>query len=504
MRPISWRASPGERLCAFGVLNWGFLSSAAVTLSSNVLSSKTRPAKLTVRSFFGRNGPLSQSHPNYEYRPGQLQMAEAVEAALTERRHLIVEAGTGTGKTLAYLLPSILSGKRIVISTGTKNLQEQLYFKDVPFLESVLGRNLAVYYMKGRSNYLCRQKLYDADREPILSGLQEIRDFKIIKEWEPETQTGDRSEVIELPEGSSTWWKLDARTERCAGQKCKQFDRCFITEMHRRALASDIIIVNHHLFFADLAFRDLPHGGILPDYSAVIFDEAHAIEDVAGQYFGLSVSNQQIHELIRDVSATSRQKLFAAPELDRSLVHLGDRTDDFFRPFPQEGRRALKDLPPLPADHDDAYRELLFSLDALCARLELVEGAIEQTLPLVRRAKLMGQALLFWAEHSDSGFVYWIEGRGKSLYLQATPINVAQTLEANLFEKVESVILTSATLTVAGDFEYTESRLGVPQAATLLTESHYDYASNVLLYVPRSLPDPRQPQFAARAAEEIV
>src|SRR6266700_1216508 len=227
-----------------------------------VVPSHTLP---TLHQFFAPGGLLSQAHPNYEFRRGQLQMAEAVEQALANRKHLIVEAGTGTGKTLAYLLPVIRSGKRVVISTGTKNLQEQLFFKDVPFLEQHLGK-LRVCYMKGRNNYLCRQKLYDLTNQPVLNGLQEIDQYRQIAEWEPETESGDRAELKGLPENTQLWQKLDARTERCTGQKCQQWDRCFITEMHRRAAESDIIIVNHHLFFADLALRQSgsPDAGILP------------------------------------------------------------------------------------------------------------------------------------------------------------------------------------------------------------------------------------------------
>ncbi|MBX5493827.1 MAG: DEAD/DEAH box helicase, partial [Bryobacteraceae bacterium] len=251
-------------------------------------------------------------------------MAEAVEAALADKRHLIVEAGTGTGKTLAYLVPAILSGKRIVISTGTLNLQEQLFYKDVPFLAKVFDQPLRVTYMKGRNNYVCRQKVYDAEREPVLSGLEEVADFQIIREWEKTTETGDRAEVRTLPEGSTAWAKLDARRELCTGQKCKQFERCFITLMHQRALESDIIIVNHHLFFADLAVKEEDYGGIIPEYSAVIFDEAHEIEDVAGQYFGISVSNHQFQDLRRDIATVARRKNFGSADLDRSLAMLED------------------------------------------------------------------------------------------------------------------------------------------------------------------------------------
>src|SRR4051812_25642402 len=209
----------------------------------------------TLHEFFAPGGMLSKAHPNYEFRRGQLQMAEAVEKALVERRHLIVEAGTGTGKTLAYLLPVILSGKRVIISTGTKNLQEQLFYKDIPFLQKNLSTPIQVCYMKGRGNFACRQKIYDAEKTPILSGMEEVADFEIIRAWEKTTLTGDRSEIKTLPEQSSAWSKVDARRDLCSGQKCPQFERCFLTQMHQRALESNIIIVNHHLFFADLALR---------------------------------------------------------------------------------------------------------------------------------------------------------------------------------------------------------------------------------------------------------
>lgn len=456
-----------------------------------------------VRQVFARRGLLAQTHPNYEYRPGQLEMAEAVESALADRRSLIVEAGTGTGKTLAYLVPAILSGKKIVISTGTKNLQEQLFFKDIPFLQQMFDQSLAVCYMKGRGNYLCRQKLYDAEREPILNGIEEVREFRIIKEWEQETATGDRAELTEFPEWSSTWAKLDARSDLCPGQKCKQFDRCFITAMHRRAAESDIIIVNHHLFFADLAVRDEAYGGILPDYSAVIFDEAHEIEDVAGQYFGMSVSNLQVTELTKDIAAAARRKHFATAELDRAMVYLGDRSAQFFGLFPTEGRQGFRNHESFLERNGDHYRETLIALDLASSQLELAPQAIEETFPLIRRARLIRSALEFWMESGDRRFVYWVEARGRGTYLQATPIDVAESLQARLLSRTPSVILTSATLTVNHDFGYAQTRLGLGDARTLAVDSLFDYGKQVLFYVPQHLPDPRGQQFTARAGTEI-
>lgn len=430
-------------------------------------------------------------------------MAVAVAEALADRRHLIVEAGTGTGKTLAYLVPAILSGKRVIISTGTKALQEQLFFKDLPFLQSMFSEPIRACYMKGRNNYLCRQKVYDAEREPMLTGFEERGEFQIIRDWEKTTETGDRSELREIPETSSAWWKVDARSDNCAGQKCAQFDRCFITEMHRRAIASDIIVVNHHLFFADLASRDRAFGAILPDYDAVVFDEAHEIEDVAGQYFGLSISNLQIHQLAKDTAEVSQRKRFSTPELDRGLINLNDRCDDFFSLFPQEGRQGFRQHEAFLHANEATYRELQLALETLSARLELVTGAVDDTLTLVRRGKLIQQALRYWLETPDPANVYWVEGRGRGVYLQATPIDVSQTLSARLFERIDTVILTSATLAVAGGFEYAQTRLGLPNARTLRIESSYDYGKQALLYVPPQLPDPRQPEFAWRAADVI-
>lgn len=457
-----------------------------------------RPA--TVRHFFSPHGTLSRWHPNYEFRPGQLEMAIEVEAALKDDVPLMVEAGTGTGKTLAYLVPAILSGRRIVISTGTKNLQEQLFFKDIPFLQQHFAQPLRVCYMKGRNNYACRQKIYDAETEPILSGLEEVADFQIIREWEKTTATGDRAEIRQLPEDSTLWPKIDARRELCPGQKCPQFERCFLTAMRRQAAESDIIIVNHHLFFADLASRGEEYGGILPPYAAVVFDEAHEIEDVAGQYFGVSVSNYQLQDLRRDIAALARRKGFGSPDLDALLESLESATGVFFDQFDaQEGRRACPEV-----DDHGPYAALQSALVALAARLELTGEAIEELIPLHQRTLELRDALRFLIEERNPAYVYWLERRGRGCFLQATPIDVSSILAENLFSKVGAVILTSATLTVGGSFDYAKSRLGLPSARTLAVAGLFDYSKQALLYVPQDLPDPRDARFPNAAADLIL
>jgi ATP-dependent DNA helicase DinG len=431
-------------------------------------------------------------------------MAEAVEAALSERRHLVVEAGTGTGKTLAYLVPAILSGLRVVISTNTKNLQEQLFFKDIPFLQQHFSSPISVCYMKGRSNYACRQKIYDAEKEPVLGGLEEIADLQIIREWERHTETGDRAEIKTLPENSTAWSKLDARRELCTGSKCPQFQRCFLTEMHRRALESDIIIVNHHLFFADLAVRE-ESDGILPEYHAVIFDEAHELEDVAGQYFGISISNYQFQELARDVGALALRKEFGSVEIDRALGSLLEHSDRMFATMGlAEGRTGYTKQSEFLERHDQEYFDVLGSLELIGASLQALQKAPEEAIPLVRRAGEMRARLQFWMESSDKKFVYWTERRGRGVFLQATPIDVASILEQRLFDSVDTVVLTSATLAVGGKFDYVQGRLGLRNARTLLVPSHFDYESQALLYVPPHMPDPRSPSFSRAAADEII
>src|SRR5579883_3196392 len=298
---------------------------------------QTAPSLPSLFDFFAPGGVLSRSSLPYEFRKGQLEMAQAVERALKEHRHLIVEAGTGTGKTLAYLLPALRTGQRVIISTGTKNLQEQLFFKDVPFLESLLGP-LRVCYMKGRANYLCRHKLYALRDQPILNGLEEIEQYRAIAEWEKTTETGDRAEIDSLPETSAVWGKLDARSDACLGQTCPDYQRCFITEMRRRAAESDVVIVNHHLFFADLAIRQqaggAPDAGVLPEAGIVIFDEAHELEDVASSYFGIGLSNLKLDELARDVETLLRAKGELKADIVSAAQQIRERGRMFFGALP--------------------------------------------------------------------------------------------------------------------------------------------------------------------------
>ncbi|HEX8139682.1 MAG TPA: ATP-dependent DNA helicase [Pyrinomonadaceae bacterium] len=474
-----------------------------------------------MEEIFGRDGLIARTHPEYEYRPGQIQMAEAVLSAFHEKRHLIVEAGTGTGKTLAYLVPAIaaaLSTKgRVIISTGTKNLQEQLMEKDIPFLQRVLPRKFAAAYMKGRSNYACLQRIKRAENSPVLDGLDELDYFDEVRRWARESQVGDRAELVALPENLPFWRHIDARSETCLGQKCPDFDPCFITRMRQRALDADIVIVNHHLFFADLALRNSEYGQVLPDYSAVVFDEAHLVEDVAAEYFGSQVSSYQIEDLVRDLAQLPVTNVDINKELTRTAGRVVRFADNFWMGF-REGRGEEGRFPILPGTfarrktdgeiEATAQGDAYLGLDGALERMETTLAALREQPPeienLVRRVRQIRFDLQFIVAGDERAFVYWMERRGRGTFLRASPIDVSGLLQDKLFERVETVVLTSATLASAGSFSFIRERLGLAEADDLIAPSSYDYENQAVLYLPQRMPDPRSPQWAQAAASEVV
>ncbi|GAA3750669.1 ATP-dependent DNA helicase [Terriglobus aquaticus] len=484
----------------------------------------------TLREFFAPGGVLAQSSLSYEHRPGQFEMAKAVEKALEERRHLIVEAGTGTGKTLAYLLPALRvareQGKRVIVSTGTKNLQEQLFFKDIPFLESLLGP-LRVTYMKGRGNYICKQKLYALQAAPLLSEPAEIQQFHIIRDWEKDTTTGDRAEIAGLPEPSALFSKLDARSEACLGQTCPNFEPCWITQMRKRALESDLIIVNHHLFFADLNIKQqaagAPDAGVLPEAAAVIFDEAHELEHVASEYFGVAVSQQRCEELARDTELLLKAKKVSIDGVQNATNMLRERSRLFFGTLPQAagtiGRQPFPDRASFLEEHGEHYATFTVALERLFDELERLKD-VEEAAGLRRRAMDLRLSTRFLMESDDPNTVFWIERRAGGgvknasrtslgtapsyhTHLQATPIDVSEILQTQLFTSFSTVVLTSATLTVQGGFDHISKRLGLLGARELTVPSHFQYGKQALLYLPPYLPDPRDYAYNDQAAERM-
>ncbi|HLE61970.1 MAG TPA: helicase C-terminal domain-containing protein [Pyrinomonadaceae bacterium] len=474
-----------------------------------------------MEKIFGVDGLIARTHPDYEYRPGQIQMARAVMRAFEASGHLIVEAGTGTGKTLAYLIPAVAAatgGKgRVVISTGTKNLQEQLMEKDIPFLQSVLPKKFTAAYMKGRNNFVCLQRLRRAEASPILEGLAEVDYFEEVCHWANETGTGDRAELANLPESLSFWRHIDARTEICTGQKCPDFAPCFITRMRDRAQQADIVVVNHHLFFADLALRNGMYGSVLPDYAAVVLDEAHLIEDVASEYFGNQVSNYQVDDLIGDIGVLRLEDATVEREVSTSASRVQRFADAFWMGF-RDGRGTEGRFPIIPGTFASrasggeiqATRlgELYLALDGALARLETTFDAMKQKPPevenLVRRIRQLRFDLRFIVTGEDKKFVFWLERRGRGIFLRASPIDVSGLLEDRLFGVLPTVVLTSATLSSGGNFTFVRERLGLDKAEDLITESTFDFQRQALLYLPQSMPEPRSPAWAKAAAAEVL
>lgn len=469
---------------------------------------------------FGPEGLIAQAHPEYEYRPGQIEMARAVMRAFEEKRHLIVEAGTGTGKTLAYLVPAVaaaLGGNgRVIVSTGTKNLQEQLMEKDIPFLQSVLPKPFSATYMKGRNNYLCLNRLARAQSSPVLEGLDEVDYFDEVCYWSRESETGDRAELANLPEPLSFWRHIDARSESCLGQKCPDFDPCFITRMRNRAQEADIVVVNHHLFFADLSLRDSNYGSVLPDYTAVILDEAHLVEEVASEYFGAQVSNYQIEDLVRDLGMLNIEDAGVDRELTKSLARLSRFSDDFWMGF-RDGRGEDGRYPIVPGTFArrvngelEATRlgDLYTALEGAVQRAETTLDALKEKTPdvdsLIRRLREIRFGLQFIVTGEDKKFVYWLERRNRGTFLRASPIDVAGLLQDKLFEEVPTVVLTSATLSSGGNFAFIRDRLGLDTADDLIAETSFDYESQAILYLPARMPDPRDREWTRAAAAEVV
>jgi ATP-dependent DNA helicase DinG len=481
-----------------------------------------------MQQIFGPDGLISTAHPEYEHRPGQIQMAEAVVRAFEQKRHLIVEAGTGTGKTLAYLVPAIAaacgSGARIVISTGTKNLQEQLMDKDIPFLQEVLPAKFRAAVMKGRNNYACLHRIKGAESMPVLEGLDQIDHFDEVFRWVTKTDTGDRAELSNLPENLPFWRHIDARSDTCLGQQCPDFEPCFITRMRQRAIDADIVVVNHHLFFADLALRNGAYGAVLPDYAAVILDEAHQIEDVASEYFGSQVSNYQIDDLLNDLGGLKIEDNETNRELTRISARVQRYADMFWISFREgrglEGRFSLapRGSSPtvsegaeadktsvLPADAlSDSYHALDNALNRLETTIDVLQDAPADAESILRRTRQLRFDLNFIMKGADKKFVYWLERRGRGTFLRASPIDVSGLLQDKLFEKVPTVILTSATLSSAGNFNFIRERLGLDQAEEMIAESIFDFENQAVLYLPPQMPDPRSPEWASAAAREVI
>jgi ATP-dependent DNA helicase DinG len=470
--------------------------------------------KGAVDAAFADDGPLVRAVDQFEPRAGQRAMAGAVADTLEHGGVLLAEAGTGTGKTLAYLVPAILSRQRVLISTGTKNLQEQIYFKDIPALRTALGVPFTATYMKGRANYLCLHRLDQLRAHPAAP-----MDFiSTIDEWRRLTDTGDRAELSGLEEDSSLWHDVSAQAETCLGNDCPQYRECYVTKMRQRAAESDLVIVNHHLLCADASVRQSTYGEVIPDCHYAIIDEAHHLEDVATQYFGIAVSNYRISDVVRD--SERALNLGMIEDFDSDLRHAITRVDDhsltFFGAL-QTARHArggfeerLRIGPGWFGDVLDDGLGLIAALGGLEDAMKKKAGTEEagaqvneDASTLARRAGELREHLTFLLEAANPSFVYFLETRNRGVFLRAAPIDVSHIINEMLFNRMRATIMTSATLTVAGSFEYVKGRLGVHEADAIRVPSEFDFNEQAILYLPKQMPPPKSPEYGGAVAREV-
>jgi ATP-dependent DNA helicase DinG len=476
--------------------------------------SGTAGLKAAVDAAFADDGVLARAVDQFEPRDGQRAMAASVAETLGNGGVLLAEAGTGTGKTLAYLVPAILNRQRVLISTGTKNLQEQIYFKDIPALRAALGVPFTATYMKGRANYLCLHRLDQLRAHPAAP-----MDFiSTIDEWRRGTETGDRAELTDLEEDSSQWHDVAAIAETCLGNECPQYRECYVTRMRQKAAESDLVIVNHHLLCADASVRQSTYGEVIPDCNYAIIDEAHQLEDVATQYFGIAVSNYRISDLIRD--AERALNLGMIEDNDSELRHAITRVDDHSLTFfgalmtARHARGGFEERlrigPGWFGDVLDDGLGLIAALTGLEESMAKRAGTSEpgaqpneDASTMGRRAGELRDNLTFLLEASDPAYVYFLETRNRGVFLRAAPIDVSHVINEMLFNRMRATIMTSATLTVEGSFDYVKGRLGVPHADSLRVPSEFDFAEQAILYLPKQMPPPKSPQYTEAVAREV-
>jgi ATP-dependent DNA helicase DinG len=467
-----------------------------------------------VDDVFAAAGPLAAAFEGFEARPGQRQMARAVSEVFSAGGTLVVEAGTGTGKTLAYLVPAVLAGRRVLISTGTRTLQDQIFYKDVPALATALGRPVRAAYMKGRSNYLCLhrfERLREAEAGlPVSDRIW----LSQISEWAAATETGDRAEIEDLPDDFPLWSELSSTSDQCLGRECPRFGDCFITRMRERAEQSDVVIVNHHLLCADAALRQGAFGEVIPDCDLAVIDEAHQIEDVVTQYFGISLSTYRVDEFVRDTTRAAGTSIPA--EEGAAAVAITHAAGDV-----QTAARKLFDLARLQVRMRDGGDRATLTADAAAALQDVaagLTGALERLTGVIKhrpeipddlaaiiaRAHDIESDLRVLVAADDPAFVHFVETRGRGVTLRAAPIDVATLVRDAILSPRISSVLTSATLTVESRFEYVLGRLGAAGASTLRLPSEFDYRTQAILYLPEDMPDPRSPEYNRAAAWAIA
>lgn len=450
-------------------------------------------------------GPLKRAHPDFSPRPAQQDMARVIEETIEHQGVLVAESGTGTGKTFAYLVPALLSGKRVLISTGTRALQDQLFSRDLPLVRKALGSAAQIALLKGRANYLC---LYRFERhETEAAGARHAREFANVRAWTRQTKSGDIAELEALPEDAEYWPHITSTAENCLGGDCPQYDDCYVNRARREALAADLVVVNHHLFCADLALREEGFGQLLPGAQAVIFDEAHQLPDVASGFFGVSVSSHQVIGLCRDTATEETRSRSGVGGLLDAAHRVEKASADLRLAMGVEPRRAAWEAPDGARRFTPALKKLTDELTVLSKALEAAAPTAEGLANASRRASDLLGRLMTVSENPPGDSVAWFETGPRSYALRLTPLNVGSVFHERTASNQASWVFTSATLSVNGDFSHFLNQMGLAQAETAVWPSPFDYASQTLLYLPEDLPapgDPRYIELAVNAARPVI
>ena len=431
-------------------------------------------------------------------------MALAIQKTIQKQQVIVAEAGTGTGKTFAYLVPALLSGGKVIISTGTKTLQDQLFDRDIPTVRAALKAPVSVALLKGRANYVCHYHLENTQADGRLATREDVRYLQLIASFARRTQSGDRADLADVPETAGVWSHVTSTRENCLGSNCEHFDKCFVMRARKQALDADVVVVNHHLFFADVALRDEGVSELLPKCNTVIFDEAHQLPDTASLFFGETVSTSQLLDLARDsrMEGIAGARDFAA--LPEAAIALDKAARDLrLARLEDNGRLTQKDI-----KDDTAFESAIENASAkLSALFVLLDAQAERSegLKLCReRAQDLAQTIARWREAKDDSFVRWIEIFGQSLQLHATPLSIADIFRKQVTETSRSWVFTSATLSVNGDFKHYCGELGLDDAPTATWPSPFDFEKQALLYVPKAMPNPNTREYTAAVVKAAL
>lgn len=455
--------------------------------------------------FFAADGELARIVTGYLPRPAQLEMAEAIAAAISSQSNLIAEAGTGTGKTFAYLVPAILSGKKVIISTGTKNLQDQLFNKDLPLIRKALSKKpFKASLLKGRANYLCTYRLELALNNAFGHSQEDAKALAQIKAWSKRTKAGDVSEVADLHDGHPIWFQATSTTDNCLGQDCPEYADCFLTKARNQAREADIVVVNHHLLCADWSIRETGFGELLPDAEAVVIDEAHQLADIASNFLGVTLSGKQLQELADDTLAEFFTDAKDMPDLRTACEDLQIEVKDLRLAFGLELRRGewqeISGNPKISG----AMESLQKQLQRLTAQLEMASVRGKGLESCFDRAEAFDAQLETLINDENGQWIKWFETYSKSFTLSRTPLDVAKEFQSFMQRHKAAWIFTSATLSVANSFTHFAKNLGIQGAASRSWESPFDYPRQALFYHPKGLPQPSDPEFTDKIIEFVV